>query len=145
MTKPDEIASFSQFSVVSHMLYMPKTLWLDPWAHFKVPIYLIFDIWFNSIWLELQAHKGRFHAKKVAVLLDFVQIIPPPKFGQLISLFLNAKNVDLSDFQNYYPKFFLNKGRILALWVMYTTYKQFKVQIISILEEIDSFSWPKIH
>ena len=21
----------------------------------------------------------------------------------------------------YYPKFFLNKGRILALWVMYTT------------------------
>ena len=24
MTKPDEIASFSQFSVVSHMLWMPK-------------------------------------------------------------------------------------------------------------------------
>ena len=37
VTKPDEIASFSQFSVVSHMLYMPKTLWLDLWAHFKVP------------------------------------------------------------------------------------------------------------
>ena len=33
MTKPDEIASFSQFSVV---LCMPKTLWLDLWAHFKV-------------------------------------------------------------------------------------------------------------
>ena len=32
MTKPDEIASFSQFSVVSHMFYMPKTLWLDLWA-----------------------------------------------------------------------------------------------------------------
>ena len=32
MTKPDEIASFSQFSVVSHKLYMPKTLWLDLWA-----------------------------------------------------------------------------------------------------------------
>ena len=29
MTKPDEIASFSQFSVVSHMFPMPKTLWLD--------------------------------------------------------------------------------------------------------------------
>ena len=26
VTKPDEIASFSQFSVVSHMLCMPKTL-----------------------------------------------------------------------------------------------------------------------
>ena len=37
VTKPDDIASFSQFSVVSHMLYMPKTLWLDLWAHFKVP------------------------------------------------------------------------------------------------------------
>ena len=37
VTKPDEIASFSQFSVVSHMLWMPKTLWLDLWAHFKVP------------------------------------------------------------------------------------------------------------
>ena len=27
----------------------------------------------------------------------------------------------------HYPKFFLNKGRILAIWVMYTTQKQFKV------------------
>ena len=27
----------------------------------------------------------------------------------------------------YYPKFFLNKGRILAFWVMYATQKQFKV------------------
>ena len=45
----------------------------------------------------------------------------------------------------HYPKFFLNKGRILALWVMYTTYKQFKVQIIGIFEEIDSFYWPKMH
>ena len=32
MTKPDEIASFSQFSVVSHMFCMPRTLWLDLWA-----------------------------------------------------------------------------------------------------------------
>ena len=37
VTKPDEIASFSQFSVVSHMFCMPRTLWLDLWAHFKVP------------------------------------------------------------------------------------------------------------
>ena len=39
----------------------------------------------------------------------------------------------------HYPKFFLNKGRILALWVMYTIKKQFIVQIIGILEEIDSY------
>ena len=34
---------------------------------------------------------------------------------------------------------------MLALWVIYTTYKKFKVQIISILEEIDSFYWQKMH
>ena len=46
----------------------------------------------------------------------------------------------------HYPKFFLDKGRILALWVMYIQPKKlFKVQIISILEEIDSFYWPKMH
>ena len=39
--------------------------------------------------------------KKAAVLFDFVQITSPlPKFGQLVQLFLNAKNVDLSDIQN---------------------------------------------
>ena len=39
-----------------------------------------------------------------------------------------------------------NKGRILALWVMYIQpKKQFKVQIISILGEIGSFYWPKKH
>ena len=38
--------------------------------------------------------------KKVAVLLDFVQITSI-QFGQLVQLFLNAKNVDLSDIQNY--------------------------------------------
>ena len=41
------------------------------------------------------------------------------KRGQTL---LNAINVDLSDIQiTHYSKFFLNKGRILALWVMYTT------------------------
>ena len=33
----------------------------------------------------------------------------------------------------YYPKFFLNKGRMLALWVMYTTLKNsFKFQLLAI-------------
>ena len=36
----------------------------------------------------------------------------------------------------YYPKFFVNKGRILAFW---TPKKQFKVQIIGILEKIDFY------
>ena len=65
--------------------------------------------------------------KKAAVLFDFVQITSPlPKFGQLVQLFLKAKNVDLSDIQNEnYPKLLLNKGRMFALWVMYTTQKQF--------------------
>ena len=51
---------------------------------------------------------GKVSRKKVAVLLDFVQITstpppPPPlshQFGQLVPLFLNAKNVNLSDIQN---------------------------------------------
>ena len=30
VTKPDEIASFSQFSVVSHMFWMPRTLFVGP-------------------------------------------------------------------------------------------------------------------
>ena len=39
--------------------------------------------------------KGRHHEKKGAVLLDFVKL-PFPQFGQLVQLFFNAKNVDLS-------------------------------------------------
>ena len=40
--------------------------------------------------------------KKVAVLLDSVPITSPlsPQFGQLVQLFLNAKNIDLSYIQN---------------------------------------------
>ena len=43
-----------------------------------------------------------FSRKKAAILLDFVQITSPPspQFGQLVQLFLNAKNVDLRDIQN---------------------------------------------
>ena len=55
--------------------------------------------------------------KNVAVPLDFVQ-----NFGQLLQLFFNAKNVDLRDIQNdLTSKFFISKGRILSLWVIYTT------------------------
>ena len=45
-----------------------------------------------------QSQLGKVSRKKVAVLLDFVQITstPPP----LVPLFLNAKNVDFSDIQN---------------------------------------------
>ena len=30
-------APFFQLSVVYHMFWMPKTLWLDLWGHFRVP------------------------------------------------------------------------------------------------------------
>ena len=65
--------------------------------------------------------KGTFSWGNSAVLLDFVQnyLSPPsPRFGQVVLLFLNTKNVDLINIENH-PKILLNKGRIFALWVMY--------------------------
>ena len=60
---------------------------------------------------------GKVSRGKAAVLLVFVQITPPPppQFGQLVQLFVNAENVDLHDLLS---KILLKKGRILALWVM---------------------------
>ena len=68
---------------------------------------------------------------------------PTPNLDNLYSLFWTPKTLIYATFKiTYYPKFFLNKGRILALWVMYTTKKQLKFQTIGIFEEIDSFYWP---
>ena len=72
--------------------------------------------------------KGRyFERKKVAALLDFVQITAPtppplPPIWTTFTTFCNAKKVDLSDIQNdsLSKILFKFKGRILALWVMYT-------------------------
>ena len=50
-----------------------------------------------NIYIYIDLREGP--AKKVAVLLDFVQITSP-QFGQLVQLLLNAKNIDLSDIQN---------------------------------------------
>ena len=61
---------------------------------------------------------------KTAVLLDFVQFTfpPPPNLDNLYNFFLTPKtSIYLTFKMTPYPKFFLNKGRILALWVMYTT------------------------
>ena len=48
--------------------------------------------------------KGKVHEKSCCSFLSkFVQITSPPpspQFGQLVQLFLNAKNVDLSDIQS---------------------------------------------
>ena len=47
------------------------------------------------IWQRLTDHiKERYHEKQAALLLDFVQITPPPfpQFGQLVPLFLDVKN-----------------------------------------------------
>ena len=46
---------------------------------------------------------------------------PFPQFGQLAQPFFNAKNVDLGDIQKDSLSKILLKGRLLALWVMYTT------------------------
>ena len=61
-------------------------------------------LYFSVLWKLVNL--GKVSRKKAAVLLDFVQITshppppPSPQFGQLVQLFLNAKNVDLSDIQN---------------------------------------------
>ena len=49
-----------------------------------------------------RVHKalGKVSRNKFAVLLDFVQITPLPPIWTILQLFLNAKNVDLSDIQN---------------------------------------------
>ena len=62
--------------------------------------------------------------KKRRCSFEFCQNYPPPspQYGQLVQLFLDAKNVDSSDIQNdSLSKILLSKARILALLVMYTT------------------------
>ena len=59
---------------------------VDGWRMTLVKLELTRDI---SIYLE------KVSRKKVAVLLYFVQITP-----QIVQIFLNAKNVDLSNIQN---------------------------------------------
>ena len=78
--------------------------------------------------------------------MDFVQITSSPSFSSP-QLFLNAKNVDLSDIKNDSISKILLKYRHNTCFVghVYNLKKQFKVQIIGILEEIDSFYWPKMH
>ena len=71
-------------------------------------------------------------------------LLPPPHdLDNLYNFFWTPKTSIKATFKmTYYPIFFLNKGRILALWVMYIVYnpkKQFKVQIIGISVELDSF------
>ena len=67
---------------------------------------------------------------------------PSPQFGQLVQLFLNAKNVDLGNIQNDSLSKILLKERQITCFVghVYNLKKLFKVQIIGIMEEIDSFS-----
>ena len=45
---------------------------------------------------------GRFTKKKLLFFWILSKLPPPPfpQFGQLVQLFLNAKNVDLNDIQN---------------------------------------------
>ena len=63
--------------------YMRRRIWEGRGCKFV-------DIWItDSIEAKVSTKLGKVSRKKVAVL-----------FGQLVPLFLNAKNVDLSDIQN---------------------------------------------
>ena len=82
----------------------PSCGWWHPSICFAVLKLTLLNRWNYSkqydILLSCVSNKGRFH-EKVAVLFYFVQITSPsPQFGQLVQLFFNAKNVDLSDIQN---------------------------------------------
>ena len=61
-------------------------------AHIDILIIMIAEGWFDLVVLRDVL------TKKTAVLLDFIQITSP-QFKRLLQLFLNAKNVDLSDIQ----------------------------------------------
>ena len=76
---------------------------------------------------------GRSPEKKTAFLLDFVKITSP-LFGQLVQLFSDVKIQDLKDI--------LGLKILIVLYIIlyiYNLKRQFKVHIIGILEEIDSF------
>ena len=81
--------------------------------------------------------------RKNCCSFGFFPNYPPPHspyLDKLYNFFWMPKTSIWATFKmTHYPEFFLNKGRIFALWVMYTTIqpkKQFKVQIIDILEEL---------
>ena len=75
----------------------------------------------NHFWvLTLQIILRIVSGEKTDALLDFVQItsthpLPSPsaQFGQLVQLFLNAKNGDLSDIQNDPLSIFLIEGFLI--------------------------------
>ena len=80
-----------------------KTLRLVNPARASPSLILLFNsqILFNRlIFLVLCSMLGKVSRKKVARLFGFCPNYPlSPKFGQLVQLFLNAKNVNVSDIQ----------------------------------------------
>ena len=90
---------------------MIRTFWKPPYHYTMLLLFLRMSLEigrrFAPYSIKLLVFSFRFvregSPKKVAVLLDFFQITSPspsPQFGQLVQLFLNAKNVDLSYIQN---------------------------------------------
>ena len=73
---------------------------------------------------------GTVSREKNAVLLDFVQITPPPIWTTCTTFFRQRNSRFESQFRT--------KNTIYTICI-YNLNKQFKVQIIGILEEIDSF------
>ena len=101
---------------------------------------------FRQWYWNIQVTWKMFSWGNSAVLLDFVQITSPPppppplQFEQLVQLFSNIEIQDLK--VRLSLKIFHIQYDILYI---YNLKKLFKVQIIGILEEIDSFHLPKMH
>ena len=94
---------------------------------------------FDDSFVKANSLLGAVSRGKTADLLDFVQITSPPppsrKFGQLVTLFSDVKIQDL--------KVSLDLKILYILYNMLYIYnlnkKQLKIQIIGILEGVDSF------
>ena len=91
--------------------------------------------------VSLNSNKGWFHGKKVVVFFILSKLPPLPLIWTTCTTFFERQNVDLSDIQNDSLSKIIIKLRQNTCFVghVYNLKKQLKVQIIGILEEIDSF------
>ena len=99
---------------------------------------IIREWWWNSgNYVDIQGIREGILKKKI--FFGHCPNNPSPQFGQLLQLFLDIKIQGLK----------ANWGLKILYTIWYPVHKQplkqFKVQIIGILEEIDSSNWPKMH
>ena len=89
--------------------------------------------------------KGRVPEKSCCSFGFCPNYLPPPQFGQLVQLFLNAKNVDLRDIQNYSKILLIKRENTSFVGHVYNLKNSLKFKLLAFWREIDSFSWPKMH